>query len=177
MPPFCHTRPVGFADVDHAGIVYYPVFFHYFHLVFEELFRQRMGPRAYADLLDRQRIGFPAVRCECDYKAPLRFGDLMDIEMSVARLGNRSMDLRYRVYRHESDNPEASSERLLAATRDGPIPGTDTGQGVGSPAAATRSARVLSAEGATVSAVVDLQSFRAVQVPAFVRELLAPLTV
>ena len=31
--------------------------------------------RAYRDLLDHDRVGFPAVRAECDFKAPLRFGD------------------------------------------------------------------------------------------------------
>ena len=51
MPPFVFSTPVRFADVDHAGIVYYPRFFHYFHLAFEELFRSRMGPRAYVELL------------------------------------------------------------------------------------------------------------------------------
>ena len=54
MPPFSHTFPVRFADVDHAGIVYYPRFFHYFHAAFEEFFRRRMGGRAYVDLLDRR---------------------------------------------------------------------------------------------------------------------------
>ena len=64
MTPFVFTTPVRFADVDHAGIVYYPRFFHYFHLAFEELFRQRIGARAYVDLLDKDRVGFPAVRAE-----------------------------------------------------------------------------------------------------------------
>jgi 4-hydroxybenzoyl-CoA thioesterase len=91
--------PVRFADVDHAGIVYYPRFFHYFHTAFEEFFRERMGSRAYVALLDEARIGFPAVSAHCDYKAPLRFGDTMAIDMSIERLGERSVTFRYRVYR------------------------------------------------------------------------------
>jgi 4-hydroxybenzoyl-CoA thioesterase len=109
--PFVYSVPVRFADVDHAGIVYYPRFFHYFHLAFEELFRVRMGGRAYVELLDRDRVGFPAVRAECDYVAPLRFGDVAEIELSVARLGNTSIQFRYRVWRAA----EAERERLLAA--------------------------------------------------------------
>jgi 4-hydroxybenzoyl-CoA thioesterase len=97
--PFTYATPVRFADVDHAGIVYYPRFFHYFHLAFEELFRVRLGARAYVDLLDRQRIGFPAVHAEADYKAPLRFGDLAEIELTVARLGTSSITFHYRVFR------------------------------------------------------------------------------
>ena len=144
MAAFEYLTPVRFADVDHAGIVYYPRFFHYFHLAFEELFRVRMGPRAYVDLLDRRRIGFPAVRAEADYQAPLRFGDTAAIELTVARMGRSSIRFRYRVDR---------------APDPGAPPGT----------------RVRCAEGLTVCAVVDLDRFAAVPVPADVAALLADL--
>ena len=98
---FVFSTPVRFADVDHAGIVYYPRFFHYFHLAFEELFRVRMGARAYVELLDVERVGFPAVHAEADYRAPLRFGDQADIALSVAKLGGSSITFRYRVSRGE----------------------------------------------------------------------------
>lgn len=94
---FAHTFPVRFADVDHAGIVYYPRFFHYFHVAFEELFRARLGARAYVELLDRDRIGFPAVHAEADYAAPLRFGDTATVELSVVRIGGTSITFRYLV--------------------------------------------------------------------------------
>ena len=111
MPPFTFTTPVRFADVDHAGIVYYPRFFHFFHLAFEELWRQRMGARAYVNLIDERKVGFPAVRAEAEYKAPLRFGDTAEIEVSIARLGGRSITFTYRVWRvAEPDLP-----RVLAA--------------------------------------------------------------
>jgi 4-hydroxybenzoyl-CoA thioesterase len=105
---FRYATPVRFADVDHAGIVYYPRFFHYFHIAFEELWRARIGPQAYSDIIDRDRIGFPAVRAECDFKAPLKFGDTAEIEVSIPRLGSKSITFRYRVYR-------AGSERTLCA--------------------------------------------------------------
>jgi 4-hydroxybenzoyl-CoA thioesterase len=108
---FTFTTPIRFADVDHAGIVYYPRFFHLFHLAFEELFRVRMGARAYVDLLDHRHVGFPAVRAEADYKHPLRFGDTADIELTVARLGGKSITFRYRVWRAE----EPGLPRVLAA--------------------------------------------------------------
>ena len=108
---FTYTMPVRFADVDHAGIVYYPRFFHYFHLAFEELWRQRIGPRAYSELLDRDRVGFPAVRAECDFKGPLRFGDTAEIVLSVTRLGGKSITFGYRVFRAGDD----ARERSLAA--------------------------------------------------------------
>lgn len=148
MPPFVHTEPVRFSDIDHAGIVYYPRFFHFFHLVFEEFWRARLGARAYVELLDRDRIGFPAVRAECDYRAPLRFGDLAEIELRVVKLGRTSVTFGYRIYRAAEP----------AAAPAGPAV-----------------ARLLVAEGSSVSAVVDLARFAAVEPPARVRALLAEL--
>ncbi|MCX5743434.1 MAG: thioesterase family protein [Proteobacteria bacterium] len=108
---FTWRAPVRFSDVDHAGIVYYPRFFHLFHLTFEELWRERMGARAYVELLDVERIGFPAVRAECDFKAPLRFGDTAEVVLSITRMGRTSITFRYRVYRAA----DAVVERVLAA--------------------------------------------------------------
>jgi 4-hydroxybenzoyl-CoA thioesterase len=96
---FSYTTPIRFADVDHAGIVYYPRFFHMFHLAFEELWRARMGSRAYSELLDRDRVGFPAVSASCEFKAPLRFGDDAEIQVTIARLGAKSITFRYRIFR------------------------------------------------------------------------------
>lgn len=141
MPPFVATLAIRFADVDHAGIVYYPRFFHFFHQAFEEMWRAKLGARAYVDLLDRQRVGFPSVRAECDYRAPLRFGDVAEIELRVVRLGRTSVTFGYRVYR-------VADERVT---------------------------RVLAAEGQTVSAVVDLSKFAAIEPPEAVRQVLASL--
>lgn len=108
---FRYSQPVRFADVDHAGIVYYPRYFHLFHVAFEELWRARIGPQAYSEIIDRERIGFPAVRAECDFKAPLKFGDTADIEVSIPRLGTKSITFRYRIFRAAS-SPDA---RVLCA--------------------------------------------------------------
>lgn len=146
MAPFRHSIPVGFSDVDHAGIVYYPVFFHYFHLTLEAFFRHHLGARSYAKLMDEERVGFPSVSAQCDYKAPLRFGDTVDVEMSIDRLGARSITFHYQLYRRP--DPE----------RDG---------AEGTP--------VLAAEGTNTSAVIDMDAFRARAIPDSLRRLLEPL--
>jgi 4-hydroxybenzoyl-CoA thioesterase len=117
VPPFVYATPVRFADVDHAGIVYYPRFFHYFHVAFEELFRARIGPRAYVDLLDKDRVGFPAVRAEAEYQAPLRFGDTAEIAVSVERLGRSSITFAYQVTRQE-DGQACATGKVVCAVVD-----------------------------------------------------------
>jgi 4-hydroxybenzoyl-CoA thioesterase len=148
---FSYSTPVRFSDVDHAGIVYYPRFFHYFHLAFEELWRARIGPRAYSELLDRERVGFPAVRAECDFKAPLRFGDTAEIEVTVPKLGAKSITFHYLVYR------AAEGEGTVRVTDDRP--------------------RQLCADGTVVCAVVDLARFVAMPVPERVVAMLSDLVV
>ncbi|MBA3393572.1 MAG: acyl-CoA thioesterase [Deltaproteobacteria bacterium] len=113
MTAFTFATPVRFADVDHAGIVYYPRYFHLFHLAFEELWRTRIGARAYADLIDRERIGFPAVHAACDFQAPLRFGDTAEIDLGVATIGTKSITFHYRVYR--GAEPGDAQGRTLCA--------------------------------------------------------------
>jgi 4-hydroxybenzoyl-CoA thioesterase len=115
---FSYSQPVRFADVDHAGIVYYPRFFHYFHIAFEELWRARIGPQAYSDIIDTQRVGFPAVRAECEFKAPLKFGDTADIEVSIPRLGTRSITFRYRIFRSADPRVLCAEGQVVCAVVD-----------------------------------------------------------
>src|SRR5262249_60482134 len=51
--PYRSRHPVRFGDVDHAGIVYYPQFFIYFHEAFEDFFNSNGLP--YDQLLNQRR--------------------------------------------------------------------------------------------------------------------------
>lgn len=95
---FRTSVPVRFGDVDHAGIVFYPKFFVYFHEAFERFFDD--NGFAYHALIGQRRIGFPTVHIDADYEQPLRYGDSLDLEVSVPRIGNRSCAFRYVGYRH-----------------------------------------------------------------------------
>jgi len=110
MAAFVHSLPIAFADVDHAGIVYYPRYFHFFHQAFEALWRERRGPRAYAELIAERRLGFPAVRATCEFRSPLRFGDIADVELRVTRLGRTSLTFGYRVLRTGDGEPVLAAE-------------------------------------------------------------------
>ncbi len=89
---------VRFADIDRAGIVYYPRFFDFWHRAFEDFFGEEVGIPYYR-LIDEQRIGFPIVHVEADFRIPLQHGDLVTIRMATARLGERSIAMRYQTFR------------------------------------------------------------------------------
>lgn len=59
------------------------------------------------------------MRAECDYRAPLRFSDLAEIEMSLAHLGTRSVAFRYRVHRVAPGEPLLCADgRVTCAVTD-----------------------------------------------------------
>jgi 4-hydroxybenzoyl-CoA thioesterase len=110
---FVATVKVRFSDVDNAGIVYYPRFFHFFHIAFEEMFAERFGI-PYVDVLGKEKIGFPAVHAEVDFKAPLRYGDLAEVTLDVERVGDKSVACRYALVRRPDGTPCASGKVVVA---------------------------------------------------------------
>ena len=88
---------VRFSDVDPAGIAYYPTVVGYLHTAFEEFFEQFLG-RPYADVVGRDGIGFPAVDLKMTFHRPLRFGETIDIAVSIVRISRSSVDFRYRLW-------------------------------------------------------------------------------
>ena len=95
---FTIELPVRFGDIDQAGVVYYPRFFHYFHQAFEEWFGRALG-RSYPELVLADGIGFPSVRIETEFVKPLRYGDRARVQIEVLEIGRASLTLRYELAR------------------------------------------------------------------------------
>ncbi|MEE2900845.1 MAG: thioesterase family protein [Myxococcota bacterium] len=89
-------KRVKFGHCDPAKITYYPRYFEWFHDAFEEMFEPITGMH-YAKLIETYGVGYPAVQVACDYRAPSRWGDLVDIEIFVSRLREKSATFEYRV--------------------------------------------------------------------------------
>jgi len=94
MAAFSTTVQVRFGHVDPAGIVYFPRIYDYIHEVFEDVWERHVDERYYK-ILSEERIGFPLVHSEVDFKHPLRFGDRIDVRVTCTRLGRSSLGLRY----------------------------------------------------------------------------------
>jgi len=99
--PFRCRIPVRFGDIDQAGVAYYPTLLSHCHAAFEEFFAGALG-RTYPKVVMEDKIGFPTVHLEADFREPLRYGDLLTMEVSVAKLGERSVVFRYRAFRKGS---------------------------------------------------------------------------
>ena len=95
---------VRFGDIDHAGIVYYPRFLHYFHVAMEEFFGSQVGVD-YATVINKYRLGLPTVHLETDFHRPLRYGDQIEIEVRVVKFGKTSITWKYTVYLEGESEP------------------------------------------------------------------------
>jgi len=106
---FVTPYAVRFADVDNAGIFYYPRFFHAFHVAFEKFWEESVG-RPYHVVIGKDRVGFPSVHVECDFRKPVTFGDPMEIAVGLKRLGNTSAVFLYEVRHRETGEVHCEAE-------------------------------------------------------------------
>ncbi len=93
---------VRFGDIDHAGVVYYPRFFNYLHMAFEDFFREALGMPLH-EVIDRRQIGFPVVHAESDFMKVLKFGDRIRVEVYLVRQGRTSVTFGFDVIREEGN--------------------------------------------------------------------------
>jgi 4-hydroxybenzoyl-CoA thioesterase len=107
-------RRIKFEEVDAAGIVFFAHFVTYAHEAMESFFDGLDG--GYAELILARRVGMPAVHVEMSFSAPVRFGDGLRIETSVARLGNRSATLRYKMFRTRDGELSADLKHTVVTT-------------------------------------------------------------
>lgn len=96
MDAFVREMRVRFNEVDHAGIVFYPRFFDYFHMTFEDFFEARTDA-PYHVWTGQRRIGWPSVHVETDFRAPLHHGETFQVAMRIAKVGRTSFVCAYQV--------------------------------------------------------------------------------
>ncbi len=100
MPPISefHTRRrVEFADTDLAGICHFARYFVFLETA-EHQFLEAIGTNVWCEVEGR-RIGWPRVAASCEYLAPARFGDWLDIHLKVERIGRTSITYAFAITR------------------------------------------------------------------------------
>lgn len=90
MEPSYHTtRRVEFSDTDAAGIAHFSAFFRFMEQAEHEFLRSR----GLSVMLDDPggTITWPRVSASCDFDGSVKFEDVLDIELSIDRLGSKSI--------------------------------------------------------------------------------------
>jgi 4-hydroxybenzoyl-CoA thioesterase len=110
---FHFRRPVRFADVDAARIVFFARYHDYCHDALEGLFEALEG--GYPRLTMVRDVGIPTVRLDTTYKAALRYGDVALFEIEVLRIGGSSVKVRHTVRRERDREVCATIEQVFVA--------------------------------------------------------------
>ena len=84
-----HSIPVRFGEVDQQGVVFNAHYLAYIDDTMETWLRP-IRPQ-----IDELRWDMMLKRCEIEWHGPLGSGDLLDIDVAVARWGDTSWDLGY----------------------------------------------------------------------------------
>ena len=116
-------RPVRFAEVDAARIVFFARYLDYCHDAIEALFGALDG--GYAELTMKRGLGVPSVHVEIDYHAPLRYGDVAVIDTAIERLGNRSFTMLHTLTRKADAVRCATVRQVVVLCRLDTIAGVD----------------------------------------------------
>ncbi|TWT81845.1 1,4-dihydroxy-2-naphthoyl-CoA hydrolase [Planctomycetes bacterium CA13] len=121
---FRTQRRIEFRDTDAAGIAHFSVFFPMMEVAEHDLIRS-LGLSVLSEATrDRENRGgdnpgpqvtWPRVAATCDYQSVARFEDLLNIDVTVLKLGSSSVQYGFRFTRSD----ESASSR--GGSRPGPL--------------------------------------------------------
>jgi acyl-CoA thioester hydrolase len=122
----CRTSfRVRYSEVDYQGIVYLAHYVMYFDHGIHEWFRAL--PYDYTEIRRTSGTDFHTVRVVVDYKRPLRFDELFEVEVHPGRIGRSSITFHAAVLVPGETEPRATGELVWvhadqATMRSAPLP-------------------------------------------------------
>lgn len=84
------TRRVEFCETDMAGIVHFSNFYKWMEQA-EHAFFRSLGLTIVRHLPDGSTLGWPRVSAQCRFEAPACYEDLIDVLLTVQRVGVKSL--------------------------------------------------------------------------------------
>jgi acyl-CoA thioester hydrolase len=115
---------VVWADTDAAQVVHYANYFRIFERAEEEFYRH-LG-FSFTEW-SKRGLWFPRVEAFCQYKKPAKFNELLQIEVTVRDLKEKSVKLEFRVLKEKSETVLAFGY-IIAVAAD-----KETGRATGIP--------------------------------------------
>ena len=93
MTTYTTTRQVEFSETDMAGIMHFANFYRWMENVEHEFFRS-MGLSIHTKL-DGQHIGWPRLESTCKFKRPLKFEEIVIIDLSVEEITQKTVTYKF----------------------------------------------------------------------------------
>jgi len=86
---FSITRTVEFSETDMAGIMHFSNFFRWMEACEAGFYRSLGLPLI--SFVPGSVVGWPRVRVSCDYKAPLRFNDVIEVKLFLKEIRSKGV--------------------------------------------------------------------------------------
>jgi 1,4-dihydroxy-2-naphthoyl-CoA hydrolase len=122
MAAFEHRLRVRFQHTDPAGIVFFANILVYCHEAYEEFLRA--GGIPLESFIGKREQVLPIGHAEATFKRPFRAGQLVKVNVSVGRLGDRSFRLEYDLF---GENDEHLATAATVHVSVDPATGRSTG--------------------------------------------------
>lgn len=108
---FKAIRRVEFSDTDMAGIMHYSNFFRFMETA-EHAFFRSLGFSVVTDKIVPS-VGWPRVRAHCDFKAPLRFEDEVEIHLLVSEKKSKALSYIFKIRKMNAAPPVEVAQGAL----------------------------------------------------------------
>lgn len=91
MHEFTTRRRVEFSDTDMSGIAHFARFLVFMESTEHEFLARLGGSAGVSTASNGVLLGWPRVAARCEYLAPARFGDILEIHLKVLHKGRTSL--------------------------------------------------------------------------------------
>ncbi len=108
-------RRVEFSETDMAGIIHYSSYFQYMEEAEHEFLRSLGLSVALQE--NGTDYGVPRLATRCEFSRPLRFEDVVDIELRISRIGRGSITYQY-LFCLADDEVARGEVTVACVTRD-----------------------------------------------------------
>lgn len=109
-------RTVEFSETDMAGIMHFSNFFHWMEAC-ESAFYRSLG-LPLISFVPGNVVGWPRVKASCDFKAPLRFNDTVEVRLLIKEVRTRAVIYVFQFRKVDEDGrvrPDIAAQGEIAA--------------------------------------------------------------
>ncbi len=93
---------VRVADTDLWGVVYFANYIRYFGEGIEDFFLSLGIPRGeIIKIFEEKKIVMPIVEASCQYRAPARFGDILELNTTLKGIGEKNITFEFNLFRKD----------------------------------------------------------------------------
>ena len=115
---FTTTHRVEFHETDLAGIVHFANFYRYMEVA-EHEFLHSLGLSIMEKRDDGSTWGWPRVSAKCSFESPAFYQDVLEVRVTVERIGVKSLTINYDFWRDETRIARGQMKTVCCVFRPG----------------------------------------------------------